>query len=129
MPTNKTLEEQMYEKVRPLWNKIKRRYSVNLEGLEPAIIQDIAGIVSTILSAREKEVREEEVKTMVDRFLVWKLPADFNPDGGISYTRPNYAPNVDATPTGTNLLTAVQAESMVRHMLGLSQDTKEVKEK
>lgn len=119
----------MYEKVRPLWNKIKRRYSVNLEGLEPAIIQDIAGIVSTILSAREKEVREEEVKTMVDRFLVWKLPADFNPDGGISYTRPNYAPNVDATPTGTNLLTAVQAESMVRHMLGLSQDTKEVKEK
>lgn len=60
---------------------------------------------------------DEQIKHMVDRFLGWKLPQDFSPDAGISYTRPNYAPEVDATPTGTNLLHAAQAEAMVRHMI------------
>jgi hypothetical protein len=60
---------------------------------------------------------DEEIKRMVDRFLRWELPSDFNPDAGISYTRPNYAPNVDATPRGTNLFNANQAEAMVRYML------------
>ena len=59
----------------------------------------------------------EQIRHMVDRFLSWRLPADFNPDAGISYTRPHYAPEVDATPTGTNLFDARQAEAMVRHML------------
>ena len=65
---------------------------------------------------------EAQIKHMVDRFLGWKLPEDFNPDAGISYTRPNYHSSVDATPHGTNLLDATQAEAMVRHMLeGLPQ--------
>ena len=59
----------------------------------------------------------DQIKHMVDRFLGWRLPENFNPDAGISYTRPNYAPSVDATPTGTNLFDAQQAEAMVRHML------------
>lgn len=54
---------------------------------------------------------------MVDRFLSWKLPSDFNPDNGISAVRPNYAPSVQWEPVGTNLLTYTQAEAMVRHML------------
>ena len=60
---------------------------------------------------------EAQIKHMVDRFLNWKLPKTFNPDGGISYSRPNYHPNVDATPSGTNLLDATQADAMVRHMI------------
>lgn len=60
---------------------------------------------------------EAQIKHMVDRFLSWRLPKNFNPDGGISYTRPNYAVGVDATPNGTNLLDADQAGAMVRHML------------
>lgn len=28
---------------------------------------------------------------MASRFLTWRLPTDFRPDAGISYTRPNYA--------------------------------------
>lgn len=60
---------------------------------------------------------DEQIKHMANRFLAWRLPSDFNPDGGISYQRPNYAPSVDASPVGTNLFTATQAESMVRHML------------
>lgn len=59
----------------------------------------------------------EQIKHMVDRFLSWRLPENFNPDAGISYTRPSYADLVDATPTGTNLFDATQAEAMVRYLV------------
>ena len=57
---------------------------------------------------------DEQIKFMVYRFLCWRLPKDFKPDAGISYTRPNYHPSVDATPSGINLLNVVQAEAMIR---------------
>jgi hypothetical protein len=60
---------------------------------------------------------DEQIKYMVDRFLMWKLPKNFRPDGGISVKRPNYAPEVVWEPVGTNLLDAQQAEEMVRHMI------------
>ncbi len=60
---------------------------------------------------------EEQIKYMVDRFLGWQLPKDFNPDAGISYIRPNYHPSIDATPSGTNLFDATQAEAMIRYMV------------
>ncbi|SHJ72246.1 hypothetical protein SAMN05444159_1320 [Bradyrhizobium lablabi] len=60
---------------------------------------------------------EDQIKHMVNRFLGWRLPKNFNPDAGISYTRPNYAPSVDATPSGTNLFDATQADAMVRYMI------------
>lgn len=64
---------------------------------------------------------DDQIKYMVNRFLSWRLPRDFNPDGGISYKRPNYHPSVDATPFGTNLFDANQADEMVRYMVeGLS---------
>ncbi len=59
----------------------------------------------------------KQIKHMVNRFLMWKLPPDFNPDGGISATRPNYAPGVTWEPSGTNLFDATQAEAMVRYMI------------
>jgi hypothetical protein len=58
---------------------------------------------------------EAQIKHMVDRFLGWKLPEDFNPDGHISYDRSNQHPAF--APSGTNLLTATQATAMVRHMI------------
>lgn len=60
---------------------------------------------------------EAQIKHMVDRFLRWRLPKDFAPDAGITYVRPNYPPEVDATPAGTNLLDARQATEMVRFMV------------
>ena len=60
---------------------------------------------------------EDQIKYMVNRFLGWRLPKDFNPDAGISYVRPNHHPSVDATPYGTNLFNADQAEAMVRFMI------------
>jgi hypothetical protein len=67
------------------------------------------------------EWTEDDVREMAQRFLAWRLPNDFNPDGGISFTpiingatgQP-YAPG----PTGTNLLTYTQAIEMVRHLIG-----------
>ena len=73
----------------------------------------------------DKRLTDEQIKHMVDRFLAWKLPTNFNPDGGISFeqfgnigTEHQYR----REPSGTNLIDAVQADAMVRHMLdGLPQ--------
>jgi hypothetical protein len=77
----------------------------------PATHADVTG------DEQESVMNAEQIKHMVDRFLGWRLPENFAPDNGISYTRPNYHPTVDATPTGTNLFDAAQATAMVRHML------------
>lgn len=63
---------------------------------------------------------EAQIKYMVSRFLSWKLPANFNPDNGISFdpiASKGTAFEQKREPVGTNLLDAAQAEAMVRHML------------
>lgn len=63
---------------------------------------------------------EDQIKHMAERFLQWKLPANFNPDAGISFT-PEY--NVGTAypmrhePYGTNLWGYEDAVAMVRHMV------------
>lgn len=62
---------------------------------------------------------------MVDRFLAWKLPADFHPDAGISfnpyfnveYNAARGLPPQRHEPIGTNLLTAEQARQMLEYIL------------
>lgn len=64
---------------------------------------------------------DAQIKAMVSRFLQWKLPADFAPDAGISFKaefNEHSAHPMRHEPVGTNLFNAVQAEAMVRHMLG-----------
>jgi hypothetical protein len=51
------------------------------------------------------------IKSMVNAFLAWQLPDDFSPDGGITFVPSTHRP------TGTNLLTASQAEQMILHMI------------
>lgn len=63
-------------------------------------------------------MNEELVKQMVDRFLGWKLPKDFSPDCHIHFDREAADAFVESWPTGTNLLSAPQAEAMFRHVLG-----------
>jgi hypothetical protein len=63
---------------------------------------------------------EAQIKHMVSRFLQWKLPENFAPDGGVSFQRvfnENTPWPRKAEPVGTNLFDANQAEAMVRHML------------
>ena len=57
------------------------------------------------------------VDRMVRRFLQWRLPDDFGPDGRVSFDRPPGGPAYPHWPTGTNLLSHSQATEMVRTML------------
>ena len=59
-------------------------------------------------------MKEFNIDEMVDNFLSWKLPEDFAPDCGITFTPINH-PNM--WPVGTNLLTAAQARAMIEHMI------------
>lgn len=69
---------------------------------------------------QERMMTDDQIKYMVDRFLGWKLPADFNPDAGISF-KPTFndhtAHPMKHEPSGTNLFDAAQAHAMVRYML------------
>jgi hypothetical protein len=63
---------------------------------------------------------EDQIKHMVNRFLSWKLPANFNPDDGIKFepiSNPGSQYEYRHQPTGTNLFDATQAEAMIRYML------------
>lgn len=72
-----------------------------------------------------EDARLAQIKHMVNRFLGWKLPENFNPDAGITFN-PYYnvewnakhgRPPAKYEPIGTNLLSATQAEEMVRYLL------------
>lgn len=56
------------------------------------------------------------VDEMVNRFLGWRFPADFQPDGGVSFVPSKTHRNL-YWPVGTNVLNAVQAKSMILHLL------------
>lgn len=63
---------------------------------------------------------DNQIKQMVSRFLVWRLPENFQPDGGISFNpmfNEHTDPPMQHEPSGTNLLNYQQAEAMVRHMV------------
>lgn len=68
----------------------------------------------------KQKLTEPQIKHMVDRFLSWRLPENFAPDGGISF-KPTFNEHTDYVmkhePTGTNLFDATQADAMVRYMV------------
>ncbi len=62
----------------------------------------------------------EQIAHMVNRFLGWRLPENFNPDAGISFKaefNENTPWPMRHEPTGTNLFDATQADAMVHHMV------------
>lgn len=62
----------------------------------------------------------EQIEHMVSRFLSWKLPDDFSPDGGVEFRKfwgIRREPACQNKPTGTNLLNYPQAKAMVLHMI------------
>ena len=63
---------------------------------------------------------DEQIKHMVNRFLSWKLPESFNPDGGVTFqpfSNKGTPHEHKYEPSGTNILDATQAEAMVRYMI------------
>ena len=74
-------------------------------------------------------MNDDQIKHMADRFLGWRLPENFVPDGGISFKKTfndHFPVPMKHEPVGTNLFSATQALEMVRFMvegLPLSDDT------
>lgn len=65
------------------------------------------------------KLSDAQIKTMVERFLGWKLPENFNPDGGISFEPLGNKETIHEfkrEPSGTNLLDYEQAKAMVIYM-------------
>ena len=65
-------------------------------------------------------MQDDQIKHMVNRFLSWRLPENFNPDDGISFepiSSKGTPYETRRTPIGTNLFDAMQAEAMVRYMV------------
>lgn len=63
---------------------------------------------------------DTQIKHMVNRFLGWKLPENFNPDGGVSFEPVGNRGSQHEyrnEPIGTNVFDYTQAEAMVRHMI------------
>jgi hypothetical protein len=75
---------------------------------------------NVLLKGEPESMTNAQIKHMVDRFLAWKLPKTFCPDGGITFD-PIYNKGTPHEarhePTGTNVLTATEAYVMVRHMI------------
>jgi len=75
------------------------------------------------LNARVMRIDNDQIDKMVDRFLSWEMPKNFQPDAGISFTRPShiYSGIKDADkklwPTGTNLFNADQTKEMIECLL------------
>ena len=65
-------------------------------------------------------VTDEQIKHMANRFLGWKLPANFAPDAGITFD-PVFNKGTPYEkrhePSGTNLFDIRQTSDMVRHMV------------
>ena len=63
---------------------------------------------------------DAQIKEMTNRFLAWRLPENFHPDAGISFT-PTYNNGTPYEakhePTGTNLFSHEQAEAMIRYLV------------
>lgn len=57
---------------------------------------------------------------MVSRFLAWRLPDNFGPDGYVKFDSVTAKRN-NSWPTGTNLLDGQQARAMLEHAIGESQ--------
>jgi hypothetical protein len=82
-----------------------------------------ASLLSEVAALRKAlddrlQLTDAQKRAMVDRFLAWKLPADFGPDTGITFTPyMNATPDSALWPSGTCLLTATQAHAMLEHML------------
>lgn len=66
------------------------------------------------------------IDTVVSRFLGWKFPTDFGPDGGISLDK-EYLKTFNSWPTGTNLLNYEQAKQMFEYCIsGSGEDSKSI---
>ena len=81
--------------------------------LDMTYMTEVLNILNSLEVVDKVETpKVEGIKVMVNRFLGWSLPEDFNPDCGISFDN---RPEGYSWPTGTNLLNAGQAKAMFEY--------------
>lgn len=70
-------------------------------------------------------VPDDIIEQAVTRFLSWKLPKDFRPDGGMVFI-PTKGRGYDSPywPSGTNLFNSEQAREMLRYVLAAAPEAK-----
>lgn len=103
-PLECVVVESDWPEYEPTWKAIEARVT----GAQPA-----------------PSVPDDMVERAVTRFLSWKLPKDFHPDGGVVFI-PTKGRWYDSPhwPCGTNLFNAQQARDMLRHVLAAAPEAK-----
>lgn len=98
-----------------------REKEAYLQGLADEGMNCDQHVKSAVEALRAELAGEKEIRRIANRFLSWKLPKDFNPDCGIQFDA-DAAKKIDPRnhryePLGTHLLTATQAQEMVRFII------------
>ena len=96
------------------WNNLASYMQDEITSIERIVQQEIAR------AQAPQPFSDHQIKHMVNRFLGWRLPENFNPDAGISFKRTfneNTQWPMKHEPTGTNLFDATQAEEMIRYLI------------
>lgn len=120
-PTMLSRMDDLVDERNYLQNKV-----ISLEESMERTFDDIAVL-------RQENAKMRDIGAMVSRFLCWRLPKDFAPDGRVKFDRIflvfdgfDGAQPIDISdapdhywPTGTNLFTAEQAKAMIENMLGI----------
>ena len=75
---------------------------------------EVKDMCTKLRAAFGRRLPDDRIDDMVNRFLSWKLPNDFNPDCGIEFTPLD---SEHCWPVGTNLFTADQAKEMIKHVI------------
>ena len=105
---------------------IWKRRALEAEDLNRKFVAEINGPAYMGEPAQPApSVPDDMIERAVTRFLSWKLPKDFHPDGGVVFI-PTKGRGYDSPhwPCGTNLLNAQQARDMLRHVLAAAPEAK-----
>ncbi len=105
---------------------IWKKRALEAEELNRKFVAEINGPVYMGEPAQPApSVPDDVIEQAVNRFLSWKLPKDFHPDGGMVFI-PTKGRGYDSPhwPIGTNLLNAQQAREMLRHVLAAAPEAK-----
>jgi hypothetical protein len=111
------MNTQQKQNLDSLFQQVNDRLAIIGETPDAYLMMQLIEILKFEIAKNERLINK-----MVDRFLGWKLPADFAPDAGITFKRDA---NPDSPvelqykhePIGTNLFTAEQAKAMIMHLL------------
>lgn len=109
-------EAELVARLKVAGRALFRERKVYFEDLETLL--DVIAYLERLATNPDPEANGGvDIGAMVNRFLCWRLPQDFAPDGGISFTPTVPAPEWthDCWPVGTNLFTAAQAHAMFKH--------------